>query len=175
MINELGKECNPIELADEITKWLGQMRMFHRPNFSEWREKVLNIIELYEFVCPLILKTITHSEIERHFMMLTDLLNTLYERYKKEEGTAEIEGDLLKGMYILYRIDCLKCSISSQMEEEGPSYIPTDKINDAIEDKHLDLLPDPHTYYCFDCSKTICHNCVKIHRLHDINYAGSGN
>lgn len=108
-------------------------------------------------------------------MMLTDLLNTLYERYKKEEGLAEIEGQLLKGLYILYRTDCLKCMGELSMDEEEPAFIPRDKLNETLEDNHLDLLTDPHCHYCFDCSKTVCHNCVKIHRLHDISYTGAGN
>lgn len=83
VIGEIAKPCDPTELSTEITRWLAMLKIFHRTNFEEWKEKVLNLVGLYEFMCPLILKNITHVEIERHFLMLTDLLNTLYERYKK--------------------------------------------------------------------------------------------
>ena len=52
---------------------------------------------------------------------MTDLLNTLYEMYRKEENMIEVEQKLLETLLLIFK---LKCNDNMQMEEDDLRYIP---------------------------------------------------
>ena len=86
---------------------------------------------------------ISVSEKERHFLIVTDLLNTLYEMYRKEENMIEVEQILLEILLLIFK---LKCEDSMEMEEETIKVIPLEKIRNVLTDQHLSILSEPHYF-----------------------------
>lgn len=149
-----------------LNDWLPSLQIFHCQSgqVEQWKKRLLSYCRFWKVVLSERRYKIPGSELERHFLILTELLNTLYEI--RAPDSSDIESKVLITLLLIYQ-----ASLPEDIEK--PLTIPRESLKNLLLNFRIPPPTEAHYYNCFTCSLSVCHICAPfLHKNHDLNFTG---
>jgi hypothetical protein len=148
-----------------VNEWFPTIKVFHcqKPEeLDDWVSRVASYCDLWNLFLVQKKFKFDLQELERHFHILSEFLNALYE---SKRPLPEVEEKILMTLLAIYQA-------SSTKTAELPE-VPAEALKNFFLGYRLSSPNDQHYYQCFTCNLPICQICMPfLHKHHDVNYLG---